>query len=259
MVCLDFNWYAVSQSMFLKFFFRSGKWLCLNFDYGRIHYFFALMCKQFAKISFLWAKELPLYEKNFFPNPNLGLEITCKPHTTRFSKQLSNEAVEFDCSQSINPIPHNSPNSCQQRQSNSTVPNQTAPCHTILQTAVSRSSRIRLIQIRIPHTTQFSKPGIQWDVEFDCSKPEYPIPHNSPNRCRPGHVASVLAQFHAMMICEKKQTFKVWCSFCDKALSSKYVYNLEVYKHNLISIIGSFFNIQHAFFAHRSGKSNFYR
>jgi len=33
---------------------------------------------------------------------------------------------------------------------------------------------------------------------------------------------------------------KVKLSSSDKALSSKYVYSLEDYKHNLISIIGSF-------------------
>jgi len=35
---------------------------------------------------------------------------------------------------------------------------------------------------------------------------------------------------------------------CDKALSSKYVYNLEDYKHNLISIIGSFFEKEYIIF-----------
>jgi len=71
------------------------------------------------------------------------------------------------------------------RQSNSTVPNQTTPFHTILQTAVSRGSRIRLLQIRLHHTTQFSKPLSAEAVEFDCSKSDYTIPQNSPNRCQP--------------------------------------------------------------------------
>ena len=79
-------------------------------------------------------------------------------HSTQFSKPLSAEAVEFDCSKSDYTIPHNSPNLCQPRQSNSTVPNQTTPFHRILQTAVSRGSRIRLFLIRLRHTTQFSKP-----------------------------------------------------------------------------------------------------
>jgi len=33
------------------------------------------------------SKTTPTYMKKFsLPNPNLGLEITCKPHTTKFSK-----------------------------------------------------------------------------------------------------------------------------------------------------------------------------
>jgi len=59
---------------------------------------------------------------------------------------------------------------------------------------------------------------------------------------------------HAMMVCGKKQTLRVLCSFCDKALSSKYVYSLEVYKHNLINHWqfrkNSTFNIQRAFSVH---------
>jgi len=35
----------------------------------------------------------------------------------------------------------------------------------------------------------------------------------------------------------KKANFKDVTLICDKALSSKYVYSLEDYKHNLISII----------------------
>jgi len=133
-----------------------------------------------------------------------------------------------------NLIPHNSPNSCQQRHSNSTLPKQIASYHTNLLTAVTRGSRIRLFQIRQPHTTQFSKQlsaeSFEFDcsqsdyliphkspnqtvesdcfkseysiphnspnqaVEFDCSKSEYSIPHNSPNRCQPRDEASVLTQ-----------------------------------------------------------------
>jgi len=148
------------------------------------------MCKQFAKISFTCEqKNIHLHEKFSRPNPILGLEITCKSHTTQFSKPLSAEAVEFDCSKSEH------------------------------------------------HTTQFSKPLSAEAVQFDCSKSDCPIPHNSPNHCQPRHEASVLTQEKVyLIVCEKKAKL----SRCDKALSSKYVYSLKDYKHNPISIIGSF-------------------
>jgi len=89
---------------------------------------------------------------------------------TPYHTILENQVVEFDGSKYDYPIPHNSPNQ------------------------VNSNSRIRLFQIRLPHTTQFSKPDIQWDIEFDCSKSDYPIPHSSPNRCQPWHEVSVLTQ-----------------------------------------------------------------
>ena len=68
---------------------------------------------------------------------------------------------------------------------------------------------------------------------------------------------------HVLVVCEKAN-FQGVSSICDKVLSSKYVYSLEVYKHNLILIIGSFlkkefFNIQHAFSVHHSGKWDYCR
>jgi len=127
-------------------------------------------------------------------------------------------------------------------------------------------SRIRLFQIRLPHTTQFSKPGRRiWlfqirllqphnspNQAFDCSKSDYPISHNSPNHCQPRHEASVLTQekvkgWAAWALSKdaqfmrwsfvKKANFQGVMLICDKALSSKYVYSLEDYKRNLISII----------------------
>jgi len=44
---------------------------------------------------------------------------------------------------------------------------------------------------------------------------------------------------HVWIVCEKNK-LKGVILICDKALSSKYVYSLEDYKHNPISIIGSF-------------------
>jgi len=38
----------------------------------------------------------------------------------------------------------------------------------------------------------------------------------------------------------KKANFKGLILICDKALSPKYVYSLEVYKHNPITILDSF-------------------
>jgi len=56
----------------------------------------------------------------------------------------------------------------------------------------------------------------------------------------------------------KKANFQGVALICDKALSSKCVYSPEVYKHNLIDhwqfLKKEFFNIQHAFSVHRSGK-----
>jgi len=60
----------------------------------------------------------------------------------------------------------------------------------------------------------------------------------------------------------KKANFQGAALICDKALSSKYVYSPEVYKHNLINhwqfLIKEFFNILLASSAHRSGKSMIY-
>jgi len=85
----------------------------------------------------------------------------------------------------------------QTRQSNSTVQNQTAAYHTILQTRHSMRCRIRLFQIRITHTTQFSKPL----SAVACSL----CPYTS---FGPSQLCAKMA-VHAMMVCEKKQTFKV--------------------------------------------------
>ena len=171
-----------------------------------------LICKQFAKISFTCEqKNPPSHEKNFsLPNHNFGLEITCKPQTTQFSKPGSRIRL-FQIR-----LPHTTQFSKPGKfeQSNSTVPNQTNPYHAILQTTVNRGMRPLSL-------------------------------HKKRLKVGPLELCPKMA-VHAMMVCEKKQTFKMWCSFCDKALSSKYVYSLEDYKHNLISIIGSFFNIQHA-------------
>ena len=152
-------------------------------------------------------------KKFSLPNPNLGLEITCKSHTIKFSKpgirMRQIRTVEIDCSKSDYPIPKNSPNQAFEwdrfEHSRSTVPNQTTPYHTILQTAVSRGTR----PLSLP------KKRLKVGLPELCPK----MRSLCPDRLW------------------KKANFQVVMLNCDKALSSKYVYSLEDYKHNLISII----------------------
>ena len=114
----------------------------------------------------------------------------------------------FNCSrQSNSPVPNQSSpyhTILQTRQSNSTVPNQTAPYHTILQTRHSMRRRIRLFQIRIPHTTQFSKPL----SAVACSL----CPYTS---FGPSQLCSKM-EVHAMMVCEKSKLSRCDAHFVTK-------------------------------------------
>ena len=122
-----------------------------------------------------------LCKEKFWHFETLPMKIFCVRHCpyqtilqTRHSNSASNSTVPNQT------IPYHT--ILQTRHSNSTVPNQTIPYHTILQTRHSNSTsnstvpnqtttyhtilqirhsmrrQIRLFQIRLPHTTQFSKP-----------------------------------------------------------------------------------------------------
>ena len=93
------------------------------------------------------------------------------------------KAVEFDCSKSGYPIPHNSPHQNQ-----------------AVEFDCSKSD------CSIPHNSLNQAQA----VEFDCFKSDCPIPHNSQNRCRPRHVASVLTQVLDRPSFVQRWLFMLW-------------------------------------------------